>query len=772
VKSGPIQPNPIPGLSVGAGAQTGMSASGHRGLLKQIRGIMIEEASAQDRLDAVVRIIATSMVAEVCSIYLRRTSEELELFATEGLNREAVHKTRMRLSEGLVGDVARAGAPLNLMDAPAHPSFSYRPETGEDPFLSFLGVPLLRGGRTIGVLVVQNRVQRQYTDEEVEDLQIIAMVLAEIVTAGELVGLEELKDIALAPQKPERLKGSSFADGLAQGVVILHDVPVTSEHLLSDDPALEEIRLEKGITALREQIDEMFEGQHGLSGPTFDVLETYRMFAHDRGWTRGLTEAVRSGLTAEAAVERVRNEHRARMNSARDSYMRERLHDLEDLANRLLRVLAGKKTVARAIPDNAIFVARDLGPADLLEYDRTRLKGILLEEGSNANHAAIVARALQIPCVGRLQGLRDKVSEGDSVIVDGETGEAYLRPKPDVIAIIHSRLQVRDQRKAEFTRIKDTPAVSRDGARITLLMNAGLEFDLELLDETGAEGIGLFRTEFQFMVSEDLPRLKRQTELYKRVIDAAGDRPVIFRTLDLGGDKILPYMETVREENPALGWRAIRMGLDRPALLRMQVRALITAAEGRELRIMMPMVASIDEFRQAREYIDIEMNWAKRRGRPLPSVLRVGAMIECPSLLFHLDALLPMVDFASVGTNDLTQYMFAADRTNPKMADRYDVLSPPFLRALASIQRQAEESGTPVSICGEIAGKPLEAFVLVALGFNRLSMPPAGIGQVKRMVLSTDRDQSAKAINRLMASTAGSIRTEILSLARKLRVAL
>ncbi|UDF04765.1 phosphoenolpyruvate--protein phosphotransferase [Asticcacaulis sp. AND118] len=730
---------------------------------------MADGASAQARLDRVVEIIARSMIAEVCSIYLRRTSEELELFATEGLNREAVHNTRLRLSEGLVGEVARSGQPLNLNDAPSHASFAYRPETGEDPYNSFLGVPLLRGGRTIGVLVVQNMAMRTYGEDEVEDLQIIAMVLAEMV-AGDLVSDDELKDIEIAPQRPERLKGSSFADGIAIGVVILHEVPVTPDHLLSDDAIAEEARLLTAIGDLRDQIDQMFEGQHGLAGPTFDVLETYRMFAHDRGWTRNLVEAVRSGLTAEAAVERVRNEQRAKLNNARDAYMRERLHDLEDLGNRLLRVLAGKNTVAREIPDNAILVARDLGPADLLEYDRKKLKGILLEEGSAANHAAIVARALQIPCVGRLDRLRDKVNQGDQVVVDGETGEAYLRPRPDILGAAVSRMDMRAARRAEFEKLKDVEAVTLDGHRVAMLMNAGLEFDLEIMQETGAEGIGLFRTEFQFMVSEDLPRLKRQTELYERVMDAAGDKPVIFRTLDLGGDKILPYMETEREENPALGWRAIRMGLDRPALLRMQVRALLTAAKGRELRIMFPMVASVDEFRQARELVDIECQWARRRGRPLPHILRVGVMIECPSLLFHLDALLPMVDFASVGTNDLTQYLFAADRTNPRMSDRYDVLSPPMLRALSAIQKAAEDSGTPVSVCGEIAGKPLEAFVLIALGFNRLSMPPAGIGQVKRMILSLDRDQAAKAIQKLMGSSYGSLRSEVLALARKLNV--
>jgi phosphotransferase system enzyme I (PtsP) len=746
----------------------GLAARGPRSLLRQIREAMAGGGPAQARLDMVVKIIARSMVAEVCSIYLRRASGESELFATEGLNPEAVHKTRLKPGEGLVGEVARSAAPLNLSDAPAHPNFSYRPETGEDPFHAFLGVPLLRGGRTIGVLVVQNRAARVYDEDEVEDLQIVAMVLSEMVAGGELMGLAELKDVELAPHRPERLKGLRFADGLAMGRAVFHEAPVAPERLLSEDPAAEDARLKTAVEALRAQIDEMLEGQHGLVGPSYEVLETYRMFAHDRGWNRGLEEAVRSGLTAEAAVERVRNEHRARFAQARDPYLRERLHDLEDLANRLLRILAGEHVNGRELPDDAVLIARNMGPADLLEYPREKLRGLLLEEGSAASHAAIVARALEIPCVGRLMGLRDRLSEGDPVIVDAETGEAFLRPRPDMIEAFQARQAVRVQRKAEFARLKDTPAVTADGSRVSLLMNAGLAVDLDNLDETGAEGIGLFRTEFQFMVSEDLPRLDRQTQLYTRVLDAAGDKPVTFRTLDLGGDKVLPYLDIGREENPALGWRAVRMGLDRPALLRMQIRALLAAAHGRELRIMFPLIATVDEFRAARDMVDVECEWALRRGRQLPALLRVGAMIEAPSLLWHLDALLPRTDFVSVGTNDLFQYMFASDRTNPRVSDRYDPLSPPMLRALASIQKACAETGTPVSVCGELAGRPLEAFVLIALGFQRLSMPPAGIGPVKRMILSCDREAARKGVSNLLSSSSGSIRNEIESLARKL----
>ncbi|MGQ3111762.1 MAG: phosphoenolpyruvate--protein phosphotransferase [Brevundimonas sp.] len=751
----------------------GLTTRGPRNLLRQIREAMAGGGPAQERLDRVVRIIAQSMVAEVCSIYLRRASGELELFATEGLNREAVHNTRLRPGEGLVGEVARLAQPVSLSDAPSHPSFAYRPETGEDPYHAFLGAPLLRGGRAIGVLVVQNRAERRYDEDEVEDIQTIAMVLAETVASGELLDQEELRDVEVAPHRPERIKGQRFAEGLAIGQVILHEAPLAPEKLLSNDPVEEEIRLNRGLADLKAGIDAILDGGQGkLSGQSFEVLETYRMFADDRGWNRSLIEAVRSGLTADAAVDRVRNEHRARFAKARDPYIRERLHDFEDLANRLLRVLAGENPGRRDMPEDAILVARNLGPADLLEYPRESLRGLLIEEGSAASHAAIVARALGIPCVGRLLGIRDRLSEGDQVIVDGETGEAHLRPRPDMLDSVRSRMALRSQRQAEFAKLRDVPAITKDNQRITLLTNAGLAVDLENLNETGAEGIGLFRTEFQFMVAEELPRLTSQTELYKLVLDAAGDRPVTFRTLDIGGDKVLPYMETTeREENPALGRRAIRLGLDRPSLLRLQLRALLAAGAGRELRVMFPMIATVDEFRAARELVDVECEWARRRGRPLPALLRVGAMIECPSLLWHLDALLPLTDFVSVGSNDLFQYMYAADRTNPLVSDRYDPLSPPTLRALQTIQTACAETGTPVSVCGELAGRPLEAFALIALGFTRLSAPAGGVGPVKRMILSTDLAAARRGMNNLLGSSAGSIRNELESLARKLNVA-
>lgn len=750
--------------------QPGVTSIGPRVLLRQIREVMASDAPVQARLDQVVKSIARLMVTEVCSVYLLRSTGDMELFATQGLNPDAVHRTRLKPGEGLVGEVVRTAAPVSLSDAPAHPSFSYRPETGEDPYSAFLGVPLLRGGRVVGVLVVQNQTSRAYAEDEVEDLQTIAMVLAEVV-AGVEDAIDTLGDVEVSPHRPERLKGQRFADGLALGQAVLHDPPIPAAHIVADDPVAEEARLQDGLSRLRQQIDDLLSVSH-LSGPSIEVLETYRMFADDRGWVRSLEEAVRGGLSAEAAVDRARTQHRARFAAAKDPYIRERLHDLEDLANRLLRVLAGEETTHRDLPDNAILVARNLGPADLLEYPPGSLKGLLLEEGSAASHAALVARALEIPCVGRLAALRDHLSEGDIVIVDGETAEAHLRPRADVIEAARSRLAVRAALRANIAELREKPAVTRDGARITLLTNAGLVSDMAALDATGADGIGLFRTEFQFMVQDRLPGVEAQTALYTQILDEAAGRPVTFRTLDIGGDKVVSFLQEGREENPALGRRSIRLGLDRPPLLRLQLRALLRAAQGRELRVMFPLIASVDEFAQARDLVDLECDWALRRGWSLPSALRIGAMIEAPALLWHLDALLPQTDFVSVGTNDLMQYMFAADRTNPMVADRYDTLSPPFLNALARIQAACAESGTPVSVCGEMAGRPLEAFALIALGYQRLSAPAAGVGLVKRMILSLDVARAQKLFQPLLLRTSGSVRGEIETLARKLNLSL
>jgi phosphotransferase system, enzyme I, PtsP len=749
------------------------SIGGSRVLLRKLREIMEAGGSAQERLDRLVSMIAATMVADVCSIYLTRGAFH-ELFATQGLKAEAVHRTRLKHGEGLVGLVAETARPHNIADAPHHERFSYRPETGEDPYSSFLGVPIVRSERVFGVLVVQNKVQRAYGEDEVEALQTIAMVLAEMVASGAFGDLSGLAEVEVRPSRPERLSGRAFSDGLAIGTAVLHEPHAPLGRVIADDPVREEVRLEGALAQVRATLQTMLEGDPGrISGVSREVLETFIMLAHDPSWEKRLRDGVRAGLSADAAVERVRGDHRAKLNAAKDAYLRDRLHDLEDLDNRLLRALAGEATADKSLlPNDAILIARDLGPAELLDYGAERLKGVALEEGAQAGHAAIVARALGIPMVGLLPGLLSRVEAGDMVVLDGEQGEARLRPEPEILRAFHQRITLRSERAKEFARLRDTPTVTADGRRITLLLNAGLALDVHHLDEAGAEGIGLFRTEFQFMVSETLPRLESQILLYRDVLEAAGERPVTFRTLDLGGDKVLPYVAAEREENPALGWRAVRIGLDRPALLRYQLRALINAADGRGLRVMFPLVTTVAEFDSARALVDRELAWGRSRGRAGPAKVEVGVMVEAPALAWSIPALKGRADFLSIGTNDLMQYFFAADRGNPRVADRYDLLSSPALRFLKRICEDSAAAGLQLSICGEAAGRPLEAMALVALGFERLSMPASGIGPVKRALLSYDAAAAAKVLTALCEAPASSIRAEFRSYVESVGAAL
>jgi phosphotransferase system enzyme I (PtsP) len=738
---------------------------GPRVLLRRLRETMAEPVSAQERLDKIVVLIAANMVAEVCSVYVLRVDGTLELYATEGLKREAVHQTVLRLEEGLVGLVASEANPVNLSDAQNHPAFAFRPETGEEIYHSFLGVPILRAGNTLGVLVVQNRARRTYSEEEEEALQTTAMVMAEMIASGELSSMAKPgAEPAIRPRLA--MTGVALADGIALGHVVLHEPRVTVKNVIADDVQKELVRLEESLAVLRSDLDLMLErGDVADGGEHREVLEAYRMFAHDQGWLHRLREAVGTGLTAEAAVERVQSDTRARMLRATDPYLRERLHDLDDLGNRLMRQLMGQDHAPprEQLPDNAILVARSMGPAALLDYDRRKLRGLMLEEGGPTSHVAIVARALGIAAVGEVANISGLVDTGDAVIVDGATGEVHLRPAADVEAAYAERVKLRARRQAQFHALRDKPCVTKDGVNVTLMINAGLLVDLPHIAETGAGGIGLFRTELQFMIATAMPRISEQLSLYRAVLDAAGDKPVTFRTLDIGGDKVLPYMRQEEEENPALGWRAIRLGLDRPGLMRSQVRALLQAASGRELKIMFPMVAVVSEFDEAKALVERELTHLRRHRHKLPDRVEIGAMLEVPSLLFQLDELMSRVDFLSVGSNDLVQFLYAADRGNRHVADRFDAISGPVLRALKSIADKGRETDTPVTLCGEMASKPIGALALIALGYRALSLTPSSLGPVKSMLLELDAKKAADMLLPLIEKpeTNGSIRKEL-----------
>jgi phosphotransferase system enzyme I (PtsP) len=719
-----------------------MPAGGARELLRRLHDVMAARTPTQAKLDQVAGLIADALESEVASVYLLRDGM-LELFATQGLKQQAVHVTRLALGQGLVGTIAESRVPLNLAEASLHPRFAYRPETGEERFHSFAGVPIIRRERSVGVLAVQHMQPRDYDDVEIEALQTVAMVLAELIAAAGMI--DDVTSVPRAPRdaNPVRIAGLKLVDGLGRGIAVYHEPRIVITNTVADDPDAERARLKSAFVRMREEIDQMVNrAEFAGPGDHDDILETYKMFAFDEGWARRINDGIDGGLTAEAAVEVVAQAQRIKLGSASDPYLRERLHDLEDLSNRLIRIVSGQSGTAaqRGLSEDSILIARNLGPAELLEYDRKYLKGVAMEDGSLTAHVTILARAMGVPLLGRTKDLRELVGEGDPLLLDTAAGALFVRPSATVIAGYQAQTALRAKKQAEFAKLRDLPAESRDGVRIRLMMNAGLRSDLPALDITNADGIGLFRTEFQFLISATLPRKGRQVALYRDVLEAAGDRPVIFRTVDIGGDKAVPYVEQrgEREENPAMGWRAIRLALARTGLLAAQSRALLEAAAGHTLHLMFPMVSEPWEYEAARAIVEERKARLAAAGIPHAETVKYGAMLEVPALAMVLDELLPRLDFLSIGTNDLTQFLLAADRGNPKLADRYDWLSRSVLKFLKLVVDQCDAAGVPVSVCGEMGGRPLEALALMAIGVDRLSITPAAVGPVKAMVRSVE----------------------------------
>ncbi|WP_282027753.1 phosphoenolpyruvate--protein phosphotransferase [Ruegeria faecimaris] len=716
-----------------------------RKLLGRLREEMASEAAGQERLDRITHLIADSIRAEVCSIYLFRDEETLELCATEGLSPEAVHMTRMRMGEGLVGRVAKSGKIVNTPDAPSAKGFRYMPETGEERFSSFLGVPIQRLGEKLGVLVVQSRNAREFSADEVYALEVVAMVLAEMAELGAFVG----EGAALSPrhQQPVQFTGGPAQEGSAEGHVWLHEPRVVVTNPIADDPHREQERLTEAVEELRVGVDKMLEISKNGDKEQLQVLEAYRMFANSKGWMRRMEEDIALGLSAEAAVEKEQSQARARMSQVSDPYLRERLADLDDLSNRLLRILTGQgQTNSADLPPDPILVARNIGPGDLLEYGRS-LKGIVLEEGSVGSHATIVARALAIPLVVHVGRITTEALNGDHILVDGDQGTVQLRPEDTVVSAFRDKVAMQAKAQERYASIRETPTVTRDGERINLVMNAGLMADLPSLNNSGAEGVGLFRTELQFLIRNKMPKRSELVTQYQRVLDAADKKRVVFRTLDIGSDKVLPYMKHIEEPNPALGWRAIRVGLDKRGVMRMQLQALLRAANGRPLTVMFPFVAQAEEYYEARWEVNKTIDREKRLGHALPESIEVGAMLETPSLAFAPQKFFDEVDFISIGGNDLKQFFFAADRENELVRRRYDSLNVSFLTFIERIVERCNISDTPLSFCGEDAGRPVEALCLAAMGIRTLSMRPASIGPVKSVLLRADLQAVRKIIS-------------------------
>ena len=706
-------------------------------LLQRLKQTLAEQGEAQARLNEIVKLIATSMESEVCSIYLRRTDDVLELYATEGLFTSAVHYSELKLGQGLVGKIAENAEPINTSKVAKTKGFRYLPETGEERFKSFLGVPIQRLGKVLGVLVIQNLNEREYNDDEVYGLEIVAMVLAEMAELGVFTGSGNKHKLSQEKKGPFTAIGLIGKEGVALGTIVLLNPEIKITNPVADNPNLEKEKLNIALTKLKNELSENISRKHFKQKREFlEILETHKLLIEDKGWLNRMEASIDNGLSATVAVEKEQTETKARIAKVQNYYFKERLNEFYEISNTLLKILTKQKSKLKlGTITSPILLARNVSPLELISM-REHLKGVILEEGSVGSHATIICRALNIPLVIQAKAIIEKAAHGDKVILDGDQAMINLRPEEEVIRAYTSKLSMRTKAQESFLAIRDLSAVTLDGIKISLMINAGLMADLPSLAKSGAEGVGLYRTELQFLISNTVPKRSEQAQIYSKVLDSAKGLPVFFRTLDVGSDKILPSITPEIEPNPALGWRAIRLSLEKSGVFKMQAQALIRGAHGRDLNIVIPLVAKPTEFDQAKEIILSEIVREKRRKHLVPKSIMVGAMLEVPSLAFASESFFNNADFIMVGGNDLKQFFFAADRENEKVRRRYDVLSTSFLSFLSLICERCNQSKIPLSFCGEDAGKPIEALVLSALGFRTLSMQPDCIGPVKSLLRS------------------------------------
>lgn len=735
-------------------------------ILKLMRQVTEGNDPVQTKLEKIIALIAERMQADAANCYVAVDDYTLELFASYGFNPNVAHKVYMRFGEGLVGEVAQNNRSIAVADAWSHPKFSYKPDLGEENYKSFLGVPLIRWNRSIGVLTVQNKDIHEYSQLEIEILETVAMVLSELIASDEMSEFRKTLTKARGISDRERVKGISLSKGYGLGNAVVHRRRQAVNKIFAEDKQKELNRLEVAHRQMNEDLEKKFASTKLGIGEHIEILDAYKMFAQDKGWYKKIADNVQGGLTAEAAVERAYEDMWNRLSATTDTYLKERLHDLRDVADRLQSYLSGDYGAVNDIEsDNIIVVSQTMGPADLMDYDYTKIRGLIIEDGTPTMHVAIVAKALGIPVIAKIKGIFDEIKTGELIAIDGNEGYVYQNPSEAIQKRFRGKIAEKEKLQAKMDELRDKPSVTKDGVRINLAINVGLAFDLDYIASTNCDGIGLYRTEIPFMASEVMPDVDRQLVYYKELMEKAGDRRVIFRSLDVGSDKLLPYWSNSGEENPAIGWRSIRITLDRRAILRKQVRAFLRSAAGKELNVMFPMISNLSEFEEAKETLMIELEKEKRRGHEVPAKVNVGLMIEVPALLFQLDAILEQADFISIGTNDLAQFIFACDRGNPRLTERYDVLSAPFLNMMGEIVRKADQHKVYCSVCGEMAGNPIEAMALIGLGFRNLSMSGSSFGRVKSMVRSINVSEVSDYIKTLLKSHKKSLRPQLISYA-------
>nr|QIM10374.1 phosphoenolpyruvate--protein phosphotransferase [uncultured Alphaproteobacteria bacterium] len=736
------------------------------GILKKLRQITETSENVPQKLSDILKNIADAVQADAATCYVAVDNTYLELFASYGFAKDVSHQLRLRFNEGIIGEIAQTKRSLSLNNIWMYPKFVSGSELEEKDYRSFAGIPIIQWNRTIGVLAVYRTEEKQYSETDVELLETIAMFLAEIIVSPAMSEYKKSLSKSRGMSLKERLKGVSLNKGYGIGKAVVHRRRQSVTNIFAEDKDKELRRLQLAHQQMNEDLDNKFNSTKLGIGEHVDILDAYRMFAKDKGWYQKIAANINGGLAAEAAVERAYEDMWKRLSSSSDSYLKERLHDLRDVADRLLSYLSGDyKEIKEVEAKDIVLVAQTMGPAELMDYDYSRIRGLILEDGTPTMHVAIVAKALNIPVVSKIKGIFTEIQNGQTVAVDGNEGLVYVNPSALIERDFYKKIAEKEQLAKKLAELRNLPAQTLDGQKIGMYINVGLPLDFDYIESTNCDGVGLYRTEIPFMASEYMPDVDKQVSYYKDLMDLCGRKRVIFRSLDVGSDKLLPYWAYSGEANPAIGWRSIRITLDRRAILRKQIKAFLISAVGKELNVMFPMISDLEEFEDAKETLLLELEKEKKRGQSVPEKVNVGLMIEVPSVLFQLDDILPKADFISVGTNDLAQFIFACDRGNPKLLERYDVLSAPFLNVMKTIVDKAKEYGVYCSVCGEMASNPIEALALIGLGYRNLSSSGAAFGRVKGMVRSVNTNDVADYVQSLLKSPRATLRPQLISYA-------
>lgn len=726
-------------------------------MLEILRRVIQEVNGARDlgtALDIIVTRVQEAMCTQVCSVYLLDEDHDKYVFmATRGLNREAVGKVTLELDEGLVGLVGQRAEPVNLEDAPRHASYRYVKEIGEEPFNAFLGVPIIHHRKVLGVLIVQQQEARRYDESEEAFLITLSAQLAGVIAHARATGALSMEETK-SRRAPSRFTGKAGAPGVAIGtaVVIFADADLLSvPERKAVDPALEIAQFRQAVEETRAEIDEMaVKLADRLRPQELSLFQAYFHMLDDAAMTGEVIERIRGGEWVQTALRKVIENHVSNFEEMDDAYLRERGSDVRDLGRRVLAKLQRTEEKRQNYPLNTILVADELTPGMVAEVPRERLRGLISVRGSPSSHVAIMARSMDLPTVVGVEDLPMNLIEDKPVIVDGFQGLVITHPHAKQLSFYRNVAKEEAALFKGLEKLKDLPCETRDGHRMRLWVNTGLMTDVIRSLDRGAEGVGLYRTEIRFMMNDRFPTEEEQRIIYREHLLAFAPRPVTMRTLDIGGDKSLPYFP-ITEENPFLGWRGIRVTLDHPEIFLAQIRAMIRANEGvdAELRIMLPMVSSIAEVDESRRLISQCYRELVEEGVEV-EMPEVGVMIEVPAAVYQAKAILKRVDFLSVGSNDLIQYMLAVDRNNAHVAELYQEFHPAVLQALKSVVDSAHSERKPVGICGEMAGNPSAAILLMAMGYDVLSMNSTNLLMARWAVRSFEMAKAKRILNKVL----------------------